>query len=85
MEVINKWIRQVYGNNTNKNVGDISIQWTYPVKKILDVPHHEQQTSYWCGPTSILQIIDYNGREDRVKGTTEYEKQKTLAQQILLA
>lgn len=65
-----------------KNVdsdNDISPQWYYEVEKILRVPHHIQQTDYWCGPASILQIIDFNGKAGNVSGNNEYSKQKTLA------
>lgn len=59
----------------------ISPQWTYPVSKTLNVPHHQQLQSYWCGPASDLQIIDFNGKYGNVAGSTEYEKQNTIANQ----
>lgn len=66
-----------YRSNFNKK--DASVQWTYPQRRILYVPHRVQQTDYWCGPTSVLQIIDYNGEIGSVAGSTEYQKQNTLA------
>ncbi|GAW31962.1 C39 family peptidase [Carboxydocella sp. JDF658] len=60
----------------------ITPQWTYPVSKILNVPYHKQLYSTWCGPASALQIIDYNGKYSSVSGSTEYQKQQTLADQI---
>jgi hypothetical protein len=54
-------------------------QWTYPESMILNVPHHIQQETYWCGPASVLAMTDYNGRVAQVSGTSEYEKQNTIA------
>jgi len=59
--------------------GDISPLWFYELIKNLDVPHHKQVTGYYCGPASILQMIDYNDREAMVSGNTSAEKQHTLA------
>lgn len=64
-----------------KKPTDVSPQWYYYETKILGVPFHKQQTSYWCGVASNLATIDYNGRTGNVSGSTEYQKQKTIANQ----
>ncbi|QNB44893.1 hypothetical protein BR63_00235 [Thermanaerosceptrum fracticalcis] len=74
MDYINK--------QNNKSIpGIITPKWIYPVSKSLFVPLHTQQTHYWCGPASTLAIIDYNGRAGQVSGSTEYQKQNTIATQ----
>ena len=31
---------------------------------ILDVPYHDQQTSYYCGPASVMMVLDYTANFD---------------------
>ena len=31
---------------------------------ILDVPYHDQQTSYYCGPASVMMVLDYTAKLD---------------------
>ncbi|MGQ9558091.1 MAG: C39 family peptidase [Desulfurispora sp.] len=74
-------IIKILSKRPQKNFTGISPLWHYNEEKILNVPHHVQQTTYWCGPASSLQIIDYNGRIGSVSGSTEYQKQNTIANQ----
>jgi len=50
-----------------------------PEYRFLNAPRHQQLEAYWCGPASVLAIIDYFGFADDVQGSTEYEKQETIA------
>ena len=62
--------------------GPAIIQEVYPSEsRFLDVPTHRQQTGYWCGPASILAMIDDFGRLGNVSGSTEQAKQQTIATQ----
>lgn len=60
---------------------EVTINWLYPQSKSLYVPLHTQETYYWCGPASILAIIDYNGKKNYVEGSTEYDKQEQFAEE----
>lgn len=31
---------------------------------ILDVPYYDQQTSYYCGPASVMMVLDYTDKLD---------------------
>ena len=31
---------------------------------ILDVPYHKQQTNYYCGPASVMMVLDYTEKLD---------------------
>lgn len=64
------------------DVGPYAPREVYPSEsRILDVPLHQQLTSYWCGPTSVLATIDEYGRIGQVSGTTEQQKQQRIANQ----
>lgn len=42
---------------------------------ILDVPYHDQQTSYYCGPASVMMVLDYTAKLD----DSQYELSQELS------
>ena len=40
---------------------------------ILDVPYHDQQTSYFCGPASVKMVLDYTQNLEISQDTLSYE------------
>lgn len=56
-------------------------QMNRAIEESYTIPSYsvQQSETYYCGPASVLQIMKSSGLEAEIAGTTDVEKQETLA------